>query len=63
MRSGAGGRAARRGEPPGVGAARSRSGGGPAGGPAREGQTRPGGRNLQGISAEGQRKHWVRQGC
>ncbi len=62
MRSGEGaGRAP--GRTPGGSAARWRSGGRPASGPAREGQIEPGGQNLQGISAEGQSRYWVGQGC
>ncbi len=36
---------------------------GPARGPAREGQNELEERVLQGISAAGQKRHWVGQGC
>jgi hypothetical protein len=63
---GAAGRGPRAGDHPGGGAAlaeRSLSGDGQARGPAPEGQTEPEDQDLQGISAEGQSKHWVGQGC
>jgi len=62
MRSGEG-RAARRGEHRRRRRALAeRSGDGPAGGPAPEGQTEPEEQLLQGVSAEGQ-PNWVGQGC